>query len=101
MAPMKRTHSGTTKEPSHPAKTMKKEPSQATNTMDLEMRELPAPGTGADDYFHNLYRSEIDFRQLARQDPAFAKLYAEPQVPPLHVMPLTMNQAQTGTPRLR
>ncbi|MBE3042667.1 hypothetical protein IMZ48_08835 [Candidatus Bathyarchaeota archaeon] len=40
------------------------------------------PGIGADTYFHNLYRAEIDFRQLARDDPAFAKLYAESHGPP-------------------
>ena len=42
----------------------------------------PEPGIGADTYFHNLYRAEIDFRQLARDDPAFAKLYAESHRPP-------------------
>lgn len=36
--------------------------------------ERPSPGVGADEYFHNLYRSEIDFRRLAREDDAFAKL---------------------------
>lgn len=36
--------------------------------------ERPGPGVKADEYFHNLYRSEIDFRQLAGEDPDFAKL---------------------------
>lgn len=36
--------------------------------------ERPGPGAGADEYFHNLYRSEIDFRRLATEDDAFAKL---------------------------
>ncbi|SPO01473.1 uncharacterized protein DNG_04146 [Cephalotrichum gorgonifer] len=34
----------------------------------------PPPGVDADTYFHNLYRTEIDFRQLALEDPSFAKL---------------------------
>lgn len=77
MAAMKRTHSGTTKVPSHDSKTTDNDPSHDSKTMDLEIKEIPKPGTGADDYFHNLYRSEINFRQLARQDAAFAALYVE------------------------
>lgn len=72
MAPTKRTHSGTSKEATHDAK---------ARTMDEDAPKArpkrPNPGTSADTYFHNLYRTEIDFRQLAREDPAFAKLYAE------------------------
>lgn len=74
---MKRTHSGTTKETSHHSETTDKEPSRDASTMDLDFKKVPKAGIGADDYFHNLYRSEIDFRQLARLDPAFARLYAE------------------------
>lgn len=64
MPPAKRTHSE-----------MSGDASAAPDPKNARARtERPGPGVGADEYFHNLYRSEIDFRRLAGEDPDFAKL---------------------------
>jgi 23S rRNA (adenine1618-N6)-methyltransferase len=36
--------------------------------------QWPAPGVSADGYFRRLYDAELDFRQLAKQDAAFARV---------------------------
>ncbi|KAH6696214.1 DUF890 domain-containing protein [Verticillium dahliae] len=38
------------------------------------LRGRPAPGVDADTYFRDLYLSELDFRQLGREDPEFGLL---------------------------
>ena len=100
MAPVKRTHSGTAKDAAHDVKpSADAEPSHVDTS---ERPKRPEPGVGADTYFHNLYRAELDFRQLAREDPACAKLYAEPHPIPHPFYAPTQRQGWlTHDPRLK
>lgn len=75
----KRTHSSLSEseDPSRhpdPEPELEPEPEPMDAAPESHRPKRPEPGPGADTYFRNLYRTEIDFRQLAREDPDFAKL---------------------------